>query len=376
MSKERCRGSRRGGNDLFELDSLDHGFLQGPRPDYELVGPSVRIVDLFSGCGGLSIGCVEAARRVGRRADVRLAVDNEHDAVKVYQAIFPDASVWQEDISSLFDGIGNEPATANEQRTANACGRVDVLLGGPPCQGHSDLNNHTRRCDERNALYSKMARAAVVLRPKLVLIENVPTAKHDSSNVVGNTVSILKTAGYQVEERVLDLSFLGVPQRRRRHALLASRQRGVRPADVMDAVASHMMSATPLTVRWAINDLLPLYGSTPFDTASHPSPANQKRMEWLIAKEEYNLPNHLRPPCHRSEHTYNAMYGRLHWNAAAQTITTGFGSMGQGRYVHPECARSSCLDEHHRHSDWRPHLAIRSESKLGHLQRIPSRLCL
>ena len=64
-------------------------------------------------------------------------------------------------------------------------------------------------------------------------------------------------------------------------------------------------------------------------------------MKWLIDKDKYNLPNRMRPECHRDkEHTYNAMYGRLNWDTAAPTITTGFGSMGQGRFVHPSCPRT------------------------------------
>lgn len=64
-------------------------------------------------------------------------------------------------------------------------------------------------------------------------------------------------------------------------------------------------------------------------------------MEWLFDKDEYDLPNDLRPPCHRDnpDHTYYSVYGRLHWDQPAPTITTGFNSMGQGRYVHPSKRR-------------------------------------
>ena len=58
-------------------------------------------------------------------------------------------------------------------------------------------------------------------------------------------------------------------------------------------------------------------------------------MAWLFEHGEHNLPNPERPTCHRTEHSYRSMYGRLWWDEPAQTITSGFGSMGQGRYVHP-----------------------------------------
>ena len=64
-------------------------------------------------------------------------------------------------------------------------------------------------------------------------------------------------------------------------------------------------------------------------------------MAYLFDKRLYDLPNSRRPDCHRDgDHSYVSMYGRLHWHKPAQTITTGFGSMGQGRYVHPARRRT------------------------------------
>jgi DNA mismatch endonuclease (patch repair protein) len=63
-------------------------------------------------------------------------------------------------------------------------------------------------------------------------------------------------------------------------------------------------------------------------------------MTWLIDHDQYDLPNSLRPKCHHARHSYVSMYGRLRWDSPAQTITTGYGSMGQGRYVHPARPRT------------------------------------
>src|SRR5207244_2396014 len=90
------------------------------------------------------------------------------------------------------------------------------------------------------------------------------------------------------------------------------------------------------TVAWAIRDLLPLEGRTALDTPSTPSPANRRRIGWLHARRRrHDLPNRLRPRCHHGDHSYKSMYGKLWWDRPAQTITSGYGSMGQGRYVHP-----------------------------------------
>src|SRR5262249_42014582 len=89
--------------------------------------------------------------------------------------------------------------------------------------------------------------------------------------------------------------------------------------------------------------------------SSTPSELNSKRIAWLFSHGKFDLPNSQRPKCHREKpHSYNSVYGRLRWNLPAQTITTGFGSMGQGRYVHPsrhrtitphEAARLQCLPD-------------------------------
>jgi DNA (cytosine-5)-methyltransferase 1 len=68
-------------------------------------------------------------------------------------------------------------------------------------------------------------------------------------------------------------------------------------------------------------------------------------MKYLLDRGEYDLPNELRPPCHQGDHSYKSMYGRLKWDEPAQTITSGFGSIGQGRYMHPERARALTAHE-------------------------------
>jgi DNA (cytosine-5)-methyltransferase 1 len=317
----------------------DAAFLRGARPPYEALRPRIRVVDLFAGCGGLTIGVAEAARRLGMGLDVRLAVDFDSTAVSVYRANLPDAEVRQAKVQDLFDGDPGDELTVSEIEIKDAVGQVDVLLGGPPCQGHSSLNNHTRRSDPRNELYLRMARAAEVLEPTLVLIENVPTVTRDTAKVVETTVNRLHAAGYVVEGAVIDLTRLGAAQRRKRHVVLASRDSNVDVSGIL-AADGHGCADHPVrSVRWAIRDLSRSSKGL-FDTASEPTNDNATRIAWLFANDARDLPNELRPPCHRTEHSYKSMYGRMSWNEPAQTVTTGFGSMGQGRYVHPSRRRT------------------------------------
>lgn len=324
-----------------ETCAADQEFLRTTaRPDYEAGESKLRVVDLFAGGGGLTIGAAEAARRVGISTTVALAVENSDEAADVYALNFPDANLERSDVAKLFDGALGAKPTSSERKIARQIGDVDLLLAGPPCQGHSDLNNHTRRKDPRNALYLRAARAAEILHPRFVVIENVPAVRHDEGKVVGLVTSALEAAGYTVASDVLDLVKFGVPQRRRRHILLAVRGKLVDPAVLLE-MHSPCDDHAERSVRWAIDDLVDKGTSTGPDSPSTPTDVNRERMQWLIDQDKYNLPNSKRPKCHRDKsHTYNAMYGRLNWDAPAPTITTGFGSMGQGRFVHPSRART------------------------------------
>ena len=309
------------------------------RPDYEGAPNPFRLVDLFAGGGGLTVGVAEAARRIGRGTEVALAVENDDHAADVYGLNFPHANLERDGVEALFDGEVGAPVKAPERSIARAVGETDVLVAGPPCQGHSNLNNHTRRQDPRNALYLRAIRAAEVLRPTLVVIENVPTVRHDKGGVVERSTQVLKAAGYSVASDVLHLVKFGVPQRRRRHILLAALNDRIEPS-ALGGLVSACDDHTERSVRWAIEDLVDQTTGSGPDAASRPTPVNLERMQWLIDQDEYDLPNRMRPKCHHGPHSYNSMYGRLAWDAPAQTITTGFGCMGQGRFVHPAQPRT------------------------------------
>src|SRR5205807_9490807 len=120
-----------------DLDFL----VGGGRPSYETLPTPIRIVDLFCGGGGLTLGAVEAARRVGRGATVALAAENDADAADVYALNFPKAALRRTSVTRLLDGRLGGPRTKAERTLAKVTGHVDVLVAGPPCQGHSDLNN-------------------------------------------------------------------------------------------------------------------------------------------------------------------------------------------------------------------------------------------
>lgn len=310
------------------------------RPPYEDGRSAIRVVDLFCGCGGLTLGLAEAARRAGRGIDVRLAVDADRAAASVFRSNFPQARVECAPIQSFLDGKLGSSRTKRERVLQRRVGAVDILIGGPPCQGHSDLNNHTRRADRRNRLYAFMARAAEVLCPGFVLIENVPAVTNDRGRVVPRTERVFVAAGYRVQSRLVSLPPLGVPQRRRRHILIATRGDLPTPEELFLRLQGESRHSVR-SVGWAIGDLPNVVNGDALHHPARVSTDNQRRIAWLFGHRAYDLPNRLRPACHRNEsHTYKSMYGRLRWNEPAQTVTTGFTSMGQGRYVHPHRRRT------------------------------------
>jgi DNA (cytosine-5)-methyltransferase 1 len=215
-----------------------------------------------------------------------------------------------------------------------------------------------------------MARAAEVLRPEVVLIENVPTVQHDVERVVELTKAALVRAQYVVAEAVLDLSALGAPQRRHRHVILALRDRRRTPQAVLESLENRCEDHPMRTVEWAIGDLRRAKRNGLFTRPSASNPDNTKRIRYMFENRVYDLPNERRPVCHQSDHSYVSMYGRLRWGEPAQTVTTGFGSMGQGRYVHPSQRRTITPHEAARLQmlpDWMEFKSVKTKVSLAEL---------
>ena len=299
--------------------------------------PGLAVVDLFAGCGGMSLGALAAAHARDRAFRICLAADICETTIGVYRDNFGSYGERIEALDLACGAIGLSERAIERQRTAlGEVGTPNLLLAGPPCQGHSDLNNRTRRSDPRNGLYLAAIRAVLALRPDAAVIENVPTVVHDESGVVTRSDVILRREGYSTQEFIFLASDAGVAQHRRRHVLVAT-SRGA--FNIQDAIAR--FSAPTQTLRDAIGDLAGNTRDVLFDSPSAMTEANRRRVDWLFGNRAYELPNRYRPRCHRDGgHSYKSVYGRLRWDRPAPTITSGFGSMGQGRFVHPSKKRT------------------------------------
>lgn len=308
----------------------------------------IRSVDSFCGCGGLTLGAAQAAAAVGRRLESVAAIDVDADGLALHKANFGTTHILETNASSLVDwhisGEGANSRFAYEPEILDPdlmseVGKVDLFLAGPPCQGHSNLNNRTRREDPRNLLYVTAVALGVGLRARAIVIENVPEVVNDKSDVVAVAKALLHAAGYGwIDSGMLATDQLGGAQTRKRYFLIATKDAPSKGAVTISSVA-HGLKHGARPLGWAIGDLVgdPTQPRALgiMDTVPVMSADNVARIQHLFDNDLYDLPNAIRPVCHQDGHTYPSVYGRLRWDKPAQTITTGFLTPGRGRYIHP-----------------------------------------
>ncbi len=308
---------------------------------------SVNIVDLFCGCGGFSFGIKQAAEAVGLRPVFRFVADSSRAALDVYSRNLRPLNGTHQNVEHLIDyrlrrhGNRDLPDLSSVELStelSSVAGLVDVFLAGPPCEGNSNLNNRTRRVDDRNELYLDAVVAGIAVGARVIAIENVPAVKRSRQEVVDRALALFEEADYQINDNGWNLtaSDFGTPQERCRHFLIASRsERIVRTSDLVN------LRIPAPTVAEALKSLASIERRTVFDEPSQLSDENLKRVQFLVEREEYDLPDAERPDCHRlKRHNYVSVYGRLRPDRVAPTITTGFLSPGRGRFTHPFEARS------------------------------------
>jgi DNA (cytosine-5)-methyltransferase 1 len=187
------------------------GRLALGRAQKALVHGKPTCIDLFAGAGGLAEGFRQAGWRI------LSAADSDSFAAKTFRLNFPKAQFFEEDVASL------DPAVLLKNAGLKA-GDLDCLIGGPPCQSFS-YNNHERSAANRRArLFRHYLRIVATLKPKTLVMENVPgMLTIGGGRVVSEIRNKLSTLGYKVGIRILFAEDFGVPQERRRVFIVGTR---------------------------------------------------------------------------------------------------------------------------------------------------------
>ena len=225
---------------------------------------------------------------------------------------------------------------------------VRLLAGCAPCQPFSTYTQASAPESDRDGRWKLLEVFGKLVRggsPELVTMENVPDLR--KHQVYRDFVTSLAAAGYDVSENIVECEAYGIPQKRRRLVVLASRLGPVR------LVSPAEFGAQPKTVRDTIAELPPIkHGerdpTDPLHRASSLSPMNLKRMRAsLPGGSWHDWSDRLVAPCHARERGkgYRSVYGRMEWDRPAPTITTQSFGFGSGRFGHPEQDRALSLRE-------------------------------
>ncbi len=283
-----------------------------------------RLIDLFAGCGGMTLGFTRTTR-----FDPVLAVEYDADAAYTYSLNFGPHVARQEDGSP--SSIESVPEFLG----------ADVVIGGPPCQGFSPLNMSGVGL-ERRGLWREYLRALADASPWVFVMENVPQLLR-SAEYAAFKDAAERELGYRVDGRLLNAADYGVPQTRRRAVVIGTRLEGVpwpekthfSPTEVpfggepwrtfRDAVAGLPLTPTgedwhhprsPKAVSLERYRTIPHEGEGRFDLA-------ERRPD-------------ITPDCWlRKKSGSTDVFGRLWWDRPAFTIRTEFYKPEKGRYLHP-----------------------------------------
>lgn len=291
-------------------------------------------LDLFCGAGGLTRGLVDAG------FDVLAAFDKWAPAVRSYRLNFPEHPCLQDDVASI----------DAERLTALGLMDVDLVAGGPPCQGFSAQRIGVDE-DDRNELVHAFGQVVVKARARMFVMENVRGLLGGRGRATASRfVTDMEAAGYEVIHRVLDSADYGVPQNRLRVFFVGRRREAtgrftfpeptvVRPKTVAEALADLPEPPIDLT-PWAEDAL---------HRRSRLSELNQRRIALIPPGGGFeDLPVDLRADCHKNGAArigHRAVYGRLHPDRPAGTITARFDSFTRGRFGHPVEPRNLTLRE-------------------------------
>ncbi len=328
--------------------------------------PSARVaVDLFCGCGGISAGLRSAGFRI------LAGVDIEKHYIQTYRANFPEAKSLELDLASV------DPQDLMQLLNLKK-GQLDLLAGGPPCQGFSKNVPRSQRAFDlkNNRLINTFLDYCHHFLPRTILMENVAEMKNSFGQTYTETISNRLTAlGYNVKHSVLNSADFGVPQRRRRAFFLAAADDVALdfpfPTHVQrsndDELPGLFERHYHISVWDAISDLPSLAhgsGKEPCEYRTSATNEFQTRIRNASGCVMNHVARKLRetqferlanlepgqghrdlPPHLQVNGGYSGAYGRLSKEMIAPTITRWVFHPGSGRFGHPVDVRTITMRE-------------------------------
>ena len=288
------------------------------------------LIDLFAGCGGMTSGFVR------RGFTPVLAVEHDLHAAATYAANFGESHVHWGDVAEVTE-----------------IPQADVIIGGPPCQGFSNLGSRDVD-DPRNQLWKQYLRFVQVARPQVFVIENVDRFRNSpefallQAEAAGGMI-----ADYTLTHAHLLAADFGVPQRRTRTIVIGSRVGAVEhPApthdrltwrSVRDAIAALPERTTTTALPAARTSFFGrevpgVFKSLDLHFGRTPTPLSLQRYAHIPpGGGRFDLPAELLPRCWREKPTGTTdVMGRMWWDQPSLTIRTEFFKPEKGRYLHPE----------------------------------------
>lgn len=288
------------------------------------------MIDLFCGCGGMSLGF----EQVGFKTI--LAVDNWEPACETYKANFPKAEVICKDIERVSD---------KELKKIINSRRINLIIGGPPCQGFSIAGKRDPK-DPRSSLFREFVRVVDLVRPAYFVMENVEglhsMKTKNGSMVIDIICDEFERIGYRVKCRVLDAADYRVPQHRHRIFFIGTNTNaGIFFPPIKILFGKYK------TVRDAMGDLEPLESGEKSKkdkwhfAFNHP----KHQIEWMRDVPEGGTAHDNPDPDNRPPSGFRTTYKRIWWDRPSPAVTTCFGAISSQNNVHPRDTRALTIRE-------------------------------
>lgn len=310
-----------------------------------------KIIDLFAGVGGISTGFKKAG------FDVVAANEYKKDIAETYIKNHPGTKMIVEDILKL---KSTDLVKRGEE--------IDVIVGGPPCQGFSMAGRRIRNDgvflnDPRNELFKEFYRIVKEIKPKVFVMENVAAMLNINDGAVRDEIiKLFKGIGYDTDVKVLLAADYGVPQLRKRAVFIGNRI-GINPNDLFPKKTHGPESVKGyVTIEEAILDLPKITaGSGTFESSYSTDPISdyqkdrrkktKKLYNHIATKHDQRIIELLKtikpgegrnniPKEFQTKSVHSGAFGRLEKGKPAYTITTRFDTPSVGRVTHPVSNRA------------------------------------